>query len=38
MAEKTPEKTVEGSSQSRSLADLQKLLFEQGRKTTGEKL
>jgi hypothetical protein len=31
------EKTVEGSSQSRSLADLQKLLVEQGRKGAGEK-
>ena len=31
------EKTVEGTSQSRSLAELQKLLIEQGRKGTGEK-
>ena len=31
------EKTVEGTSQSKSLADLQKLLIEQSRKTTGEK-
>jgi hypothetical protein len=31
------EKTVEGSSQSRSLAELQKLLVEQGRKTREEK-
>jgi hypothetical protein len=31
------QKTVEGSSQSRSLADLQKLLIEQSRKGTGEK-
>ncbi len=31
------EKTVEGSSQSRSLAELQKLLLEQGRKAAGDK-
>ena len=31
------EKTVEGTSQSKSLADLQKLLIEQSRKSTGEK-
>ena len=31
------EKTVEGTSQSRSLAELQKLLIEQSRKTTTEK-
>jgi hypothetical protein len=31
------QKTVEGTSQSRSLADLQKLLIEQSRKGTGEK-
>jgi hypothetical protein len=31
------EKTVEGTSQSRSLADLQKLLIEQSRKGTGDK-
>ena len=31
------EKTVEGSSQARSLAELQKLLVEQGRKAAPEK-
>ena len=31
------EKAIEGSSQSKSLADLQKLLAEQGRKTSAEK-
>ena len=31
------EKTVEGTSQSKSLADLQKLLIEQSRKSAGEK-
>jgi hypothetical protein len=31
------EKTVEGSSQARSLAELQKLLIEQGRKNREEK-
>ena len=31
------EKAIEGSSQARSLADLQKLLAEQGRKTPAEK-
>ena len=31
------EKTVEGTSQSKSLADLQKLLIEQSRKGTGDK-
>ncbi len=31
------EKTVEGTSQSRSLAELQKLLIEQSRKSTTEK-
>jgi len=32
------EKTVEGTSQSKSLADLQRLLIEQGRKSAGEKI
>jgi len=32
------EKTVEGTSQSKSLADLQRLLIEQGRRSAGEKI
>ena len=31
------EKTIESAGQAKSLADLQKLLVEQGRKATGEK-